>query len=404
MGRLPLAGIRIVDLTHSWAGPHATRVLADFGAEVIRVEYLRRLCLLRGARKENQTYNKHPGWFQVNRNKLSLTLDLQEAKDRAILQDLVKNSDVFTENARTGVMEKLGFDYRQLRELKPDIIMVSMAAFGNSGPYAAYAGYGATVENISGIQSLTAYGRNGKPQRIKEMDIINGIVAAGAIMTALLYRQVTGRGQHVDFSHMEASTHALIGEHLLEYAMNGSQTLPLGNRHGTFAPQGCYRCKGADEWVALTVRSDEEWQRFCEALGHRELHKDPRFASQEARRKNHDAIDRLIEAWTAGHGNMEAMEILQGFGVPAGAVLNVAQLSQDRHLAERGYFFQEVLGSDRPFMGTPFKLSQGSGKVLWRGPDLGAHNKSVLCGLLGFSPDEIKPIDQSEIGTAYDPE
>ena len=404
MGPLPLAGIRIVDLTHSWAGPHATRVLADFGAQVIRVEYVRRLCLLRGARKENQAYNKHPGWFQVNRNKHSLTLDLRQAQDRSMLQGLVKNSDVFTENARTGVMEKLGFDYRQLRQIKPDIIMVSMAAFGNSGPYASYAGYGATVETVGGIQSLTGYDKTGKPQRIKEMDIINGIVAAGAIMTALLHRQITGRGQHIDFSHMEASTHALIGEHLLEYAMNGTQSLPLGNRHVRFAPQGCYRCQGADEWVALTVRSEEEWQRFCEALGHPELKMDPRFSSQEARRKNHDTLDRLIEAWTAEHGHIEAMEILQGFGIPAGAVLNVDELSRDRHLAEREYFFQEVMGSHRPFMGVPFKLSQGSGKVRWRGPDLGEHNKPVLCGLLGVSPDEIKPIDQFEIGTAYDPE
>ena len=143
MGRLPLERIRVIDFSHSWAAPHCTRILGDFGAEVIKVEYVKRLCLLRGARKDEQRYNKHPGWLQANRNKLSVTLDLAVREHRHILEDLVRISDVFVENGRPGVIEKLGFGYRDLTKLKPDIILLSMSAFGRSGPYASYAGYGA---------------------------------------------------------------------------------------------------------------------------------------------------------------------------------------------------------------------------------------------------------------------
>jgi crotonobetainyl-CoA:carnitine CoA-transferase CaiB-like acyl-CoA transferase len=400
----PLQGIFILDLTHAWAGPHATRVLADFGAEVIRVEYIRRLCLLRGGKTENQAYNNHPGWFQINRNKYSVTLDLQTEADRGVLEQLVKIADVFIENGRTGVMERLGLSYRHLKAMKPDIIMLSMAGFGNSGPYAAFAGYGATFEAMSGIQSLTAYAKNDRPYRIKEMDIINGITAAGAIMTALFHRQRTGEGQYIDFSHMEAATHALIGEHVLELAMNGQQTLPLGNRHFKFALQGCYACRGTDKWVTLTVRSEAEWQRFCAVLGHPEWQHDPRFASQSARRKNHDELDRLIEAWTRRHTNYEAMQILQHHGIPAGAVLDAAEICTDPHLQAREYFAQDPGDGHKPYMGLPFKLSQGSGKIRWRGPDLGQHNEFVRCELLGQSQDEVKPIKEEDLGTAYDPE
>jgi len=404
MDHTPLQGIRIIDLTHAWAGPHATRLLADFGAEVIRVEYPRRLCLLRGAKKENQAYNNHPGWFQVNRNKYSIALDLKQEKDRTILQDLVKISDVFIENARTGVMERLGFSYHHLSEIKPDIIMVSMAAFGNSGPHASYAGYGATIETVGGIQNLTAYDKQSKPYRVKEMDILNGIAAAGVVVTALFHRQRTGEGQHVDFSHLEAGTHALIGEHLLEYAMNGAQTLPLGNRHFACAPQGCYQCRGEDKWVTLTVRSEEEWQRFCDTLGHPEWKTDLRFATRSARMKNHDELDRLITEWTMRQTHYEAMQILQGHGIASGAVLNVKEISDDSHLQGRNYFLDKVSGSDKPFTGLPFKLSRGKGRIRWRGPDLGQHNECVLCKLLGRSRDEVKPLLEDEIGTAYDPE
>lgn len=404
MGALPLQGVRIIDLTHAWAGPHATRLLADFGAEVIRVEYAPRLCLLRGGRIKNQAYNKMPAWFQINRNKCSITLDLKTEKDRRTLRELVKIADVLVENGRTGVAERLGLGYQNLIKINPRLIMMSMAGFGNSGPYASYAGYGATFEALSGIQGLTAYHRDGQPYRLKEMDIINGIVATGAVMTALVHRQNTGKGQHIDFSHMEAASHALIGEHFLEYEMNGSQTLPLGNRHRHFAPQGCYPCRGEDKWIALTVRSEEEWQRFCIALQNPEWLRDPRFASRPARMDHHDELDQVIAAWTINYSPYEAMQILQNQGIPAATVLNSADLVHDPHLRDRAYFVKSGDDVAGTFMGMPFKLSQAGGTVRWRGPDLGRHNDYVLGELLGGSPETMSPVREDEIGTAYDPE
>jgi crotonobetainyl-CoA:carnitine CoA-transferase CaiB-like acyl-CoA transferase len=403
MKDVPLKGIRVIDLSHSWAAPHCTRILADFGAEVIKVEYPRRLCLLRGARKEKKVYDSHPAWFQVNRNKLSITLDLKSGADRQILRELVKISDVLVHNSRTGVMDRLGFGYADLVNIKEDLVVLSMSAFGQTGPYASYAGYGAVFEALGGIQSLSAYEKNAKPARVKEIDTFNGVMGACAVMTALIYRQRTGKGQHIDLSQLEAATHATIGEHLLEYAMNGVQTSPQGNRHRFFAPQGCYRCNGEDRWIAITIRSDDEWRKFCEVLGHQEWFADPRFATREARQKNHDQLDRLIEAWTLSRNHCEAMHELQHGGLPAGAVLDVVELSNDLHLRERCYFLRSEKHPGRPFMGMPFRLKEGCGKVYWRGPDLGQHNKDVLCDMLGRSEEDVKPIREEEIGTAFDP-
>lgn len=403
MSDLPLHGIRVIDLSHSWAAPHCTRLLADFGAEVIKVEYVRRLCLLRGARRDEEMYNRQPGWSQVNRGKLSITLDLQLEEDRNVLRDLVKVSDVLVENSRTGVMEKWGLGYPQLAALKPDLIVLSMPAFGHTGPWASFLGYGAIFEVLSGVQGLTAYDKEAKPTRIKEIDVINGLIGTCAVMTALFHREDTGEGQHIDLSQLEAATHGTAGEHLLEFVMNGEQTLPLGNRHYRFAPQGCYPCRGKDKWIAITVRSDTEWRRFCETVGHPEWLSDPRFATGESRRNHHDELDQLIEAWTVSRDHYEAMNLLQRAGIPAGAVLEPSEISTDPHLQERGYFLEPEEGSRARFTGTPIRLSEGGATVRWPGPPVGHHNEHVLCDLLGRSKGNIPTVRPEDVGLAYDP-
>jgi len=399
---LPLAGIRVVDLTHDWAGPHATRILADFGAEVIKVENSRRMDSMRGAFTENQAYNHHPRWFEINRNKLSVTLDLHNPKDVQAFKDLVRISDLVVESSRAGVMEGFGLGYDVLREIRPEIIMVSMSGFGHTGPESSYGGYGGALEPISGIQSLTGYNRSEKPVRIREVDVTNGLMGACAILTALLFRGRTGRGQFVDLSQVEAVSFAIAGEHLLEYAMNGRQTLPLGNRHRKFAPQGCYRCCGDDKWLTIVVRSEQEWECLCEAIGRPDLAADPRYATPLGRAQNHDELDELIEQWTLTHGHIEALNKLQQARVCAGAVLNVEELVADPHLKARNYF--QSLQSDpaQRFPGSAFKLSEMSPKIKSRGPCLGEHNEYVLCNLLGRSKDDAKPPAADAIGTAYE--
>jgi crotonobetainyl-CoA:carnitine CoA-transferase CaiB-like acyl-CoA transferase len=403
MTGLPLQGIRVVDLAHAWAAPHCSRLLADFGAEVIKVEYVRRLCILRGAVREEGKYDRQPGWAQVNRNKLSMTLDLEVAEDRDTLRELVRISDVLVENSRTGVLQEWGLAYKDLAGLRPDLVMLSMPAFGGTGPWSSYAGYGAIFEAMSGIQSLTAYARGTKPVRIKEIDTITGLVGACAVMTALFHRRKTGQGQHIDLSQLEAASHALAGEHLLEYAMSGRQTLPLGNRHFRFAPQGCYPCRGKDAWITLSVRTDEEWRRFCAALGHPEWIADRRFSAPESRRENHDALDRLIETWTSTRDRLEAMRVLQEAGIAAGAVLDLPGVASDPGLRERGYFAKPAAGGP-PFMGTAIRISGQDPAVRRAGPRLGEHDEYVRCQLLGQTRAKIPVVRPEDIGLAYDPE
>ena len=400
---LPLQGIRVLDFTHDWAAPHACAVLGDLGAEVIKVEYVRRLDTMRGGIKDPQAYDRQPAFLTINRNKLGITLDLKNPQDHASFKDLVKVSDLLVSNARPGVMEKLGLGYEELRTLKPDLIFLAMTAFGHTGPQAQYAGYGAGIEAISGVLGLTGYGPGERPMRLKEMDVTNGIVGAGAAMLGLLHRQLTGEGQFIDLSQVEAASSSLIGEFLLGYAVNGAQPPMSGNRHDRYAPQGCYRARGHDQWLTLVVRSDKEWNLLCTAIGRPELAADPRFATESDRRRRHDELDQILEAWTAQQDAEAAMHQLQQAGVCAGAVLDTASLVNNRHLRERSYFQDAADGSGR-FHGMPFRFSEGDGSVRKCAPCLGEDNIAILCGLLGRDPQSIRPIQPSDVGTSYDSE
>jgi crotonobetainyl-CoA:carnitine CoA-transferase CaiB-like acyl-CoA transferase len=401
-GRPPLEGVRIIDLTHDWAGPHATRVLADFGAEVIKVEYVRRLDGMRGANLENRAYDRHPRWLEINRNKLSTTLDLKTAKGFRAFLDLTRQSDVVIESSRVGVLERLGLGCDVLHSVRPELIVVRMSPFGQTGPFAGYAGYGGCLEPLSGVQELTGYEETSPPRRIREVDVTNGILGACAVMTALVNRQRTGRGDVVDLSELETATAGLLGEQLLEFVASGELPRRHGNRHARFAPHGCYRCAGEDQWVAIVIRNVSEWGSLCALIGRPEL-ADGELAATAGRHRAHDELDQIIEAWTTKRSHYEAMCELQAHGIPAGAVLTVADLAKDPHLSARGFIRQAEDGSPGAYPGLPFRLSEGVGGVWRRGPALGEHNHDVLGGLLGWSDDEIDPVDESQIGTAFDP-
>lgn len=398
-----LNGVRVIDLTHSWAGPHGTRILADYGADVIRIEYVQRLCMCRGGRTDEQRYDKWAMWDQVNRAKKSLTLDLRDECHRAVFLDLVTVADILFDNARGGVLERVGLGYEDLKKIKPDIIMVSMSAYGKTGPDAALAGYGGTLEALGGIQNLTGYSPDGKPVRVKEVDVTNGVSGACAALTALFHKRRTGEGQWVDLSQLESAMHATIGEHLLQFAMNGSHKPIMGNRHARFAPHGCYACAGEDRWLTIVVRSDDEWSVFCDALGHAEWETDERFATAAARRRNHDELDRLVGEWTAQQDRDEAMRLLQERGVAAGAVNTVEDLARDEHLAARGFFVRATDGSPGLFPGFPARLSVTPAEIRAQGPKLGEHNDEVIRGLLGRPKEDVPTFTEQDIGTAIDP-
>ncbi|HET8880767.1 MAG TPA: CoA transferase [Solimonas sp.] len=385
----PLAGIRVLDLTHDWAGPHCARLLADHGAEVIKIEYPQRLDGMRGGMPDK--VNDHPRVWQLHRNKRSLTLDLRDETHRRVFAALVEESDVVLENSRPGVMARFGYDYAALRTLKTDIIMVSMSAFGSDGPYAQYAGYGGTLEAICGIQDLTAYEADGRRFRVREMDVTNGIAGACAVMTALWHRQRSGEGQWIDLAESETAAW-LMGEQFIAAARAPASVAPRGNRHAQFAPQGCYRCVGDDRWLTLTIRDDAEWSKLAARIGGSAL--DAAYATVDGRRAAHDALDALIDAWTASADAATLARELQRDGLAAGMVYTAADVVADAHLQARGWL-QQVDGDRLP--GLPFRFARGGG-VRHRGPDLGAAN-AALFGRFGLP---LPDIGAAKLRTAYE--
>lgn len=377
-----LHNIRILDFSWVLAGPYATRILADFGAEVIKVQPL----MPEAEDKFSRGY--YNTW---NRNKLGITLNLNKPQGVALAQRLVGMSDAVVENFAPRVMANWGLDYAHLKQLKPDIIMLSMSTMGNSGHWRDYVGFGATVQAFSGMTSLTAY--PGKPPSglgFAYADHVAGLTAALALLSALEYRCKTGEGQYIALSQVEAMV-SLLGNAFLDYAVSGKPPEAVANRSSQAAPYGIYRCQGDDLWCAIAVRSDTEWSGFCRALGNPAWTKDDRFATLSARLANADALDKLVEGWTREHTAGEVMARLQEQGVAAGAVQDAHAVANDPQLRARDFFVE----LDHPELGktisdaTPIKLSDTPARYLRAAPLLGQDNDYVYGKLLGLSTDEL---------------
>jgi len=377
-----LDGVRILDFTWVLAGPYATRILADFGAEVIKVQPL-----LPQAEDEFSR-----GYYNTwNRNKLGITLNLNKPQGVALAKRLVGISDAVVENFTPRVMTNWGLDYPSLKKLKPDLIMLSMSTMGNTGPWRDYVGFGPTVQAFSSITYLTSF--PGKPPiglGTSYADHIAGLLACLALLGAVEYRQRTGEGQYIDVSQVEAMS-SLLGSAILEYIVNGKSPEPVGNSSTQAAPHNIYRCQGDDRWCAIAVFSDEEWQGFQRALGNPPWAKDKRFATLSGRLENADELDRLVGEWAREHTAEEVMTLLQRQGVAAGVVQNASDLANDSQLKERGFFIK----LDHPELGktisdaTPIKLSDTPAKYSRAAPVLGRDNDYVYKRLLGMSEDEM---------------
>jgi len=414
MYKLPLKGTRILDLGSAWAVPIATKPLALLGAEVIHIESCQRPDISRfGTHVDNETTGSF--WetggrhHSINLSKLGITLDLTKEAGVQIFRELVKVSDVVAENFSPRVMKNLGLDYHSLRELKPDIIMLSSSAFGHTGPWANYVGWGMSLEPISGISHLTGYtDRPPNKSTIPYTDVPAALHATFAILAALYHRRKTGQGQFIDLSQYEVAVQQS-GEALMDYVLNHRIEGRMGNRHSSMAPHGVYRCQGNDKWVAISVSSDAEWQALCEAMGNPPWTEEERFWDALSRWRNQDELDGLIEKWTMTKDHREAMHTLQKAGVPAGAVFTSKELLLDPHLKERGFFHlithPQLPGMERvgmrPIPGLPWKMSGTIELDLHPAATLGQHNEYVLIELLGFSKERIADLtEKGVIGTA----
>jgi crotonobetainyl-CoA:carnitine CoA-transferase CaiB-like acyl-CoA transferase len=405
MYRLPLSGIRILDLTAGWAGPYATRLLGDMGAEVIKIESAKDWDVTRSShllgRDPEKGYNRSGFFNHLNRNKLGCALDLSHPRARELFLKLATLSDAVIENYQPDVMDGLGLSYEVLRQARPDIILVSISAHGKNGPEAGHVACGTHVEQLAGLVSLTGYPDRGPCKSgISYGDPVGGISAAAALCAALLYRRRTGRGRWVEVAQRESMA-SLIGEFFVGFSMNRRQPPLLGNRHRSMSPHGCYPCVGPPEagWLAIAVASDAEFAALCRVMGRAELAADPRFADVVSRYRHQDELDKAISAWTRERTPQEATLALQEAGVAASPVASVVELMEDSHLRERGFFEQTAHPEAGVWEmdGVPWRLSLTPAHVRLNGPCFGEHNGYVFRHLLGLSAEEVAELERQGV-------
>ncbi len=408
--RLPLEGIRVLDLGMFWAGPFAGKWLADAGAEVIKIESCSHpdnlRILARGGYPDGEPgerpWNRSGMINERNRNKLGVALEMGTDEGRDLFRRLVAISDVVIENFSTRVMRRWELDYPHLREINERIILASIYSQGATGPESGFVSYGGTLEQLAGLTYMTGY-PNEMPavMTVQLPDPVGGAMAAGLILAALRRRRLTGEGAHIDVSQRENVT-ALLGQQVLDYSMNGRVTERAGNRDPHMAPHGCYRCEGEDAWVTVAVGSDEQWAGLCRAIGRPELAGDERFATVLGRHEHHDELDAIISEWTTGRSKFEAMDELQREGVAAGAVNTAADLYADRHLEARDYWepADDPDAGRQLYPGRPMRLSKTPLSTRTPTPTLGQHNDYVFGGLLGLGADELAGLhERGIIGT-----
>ncbi len=400
--RLPLSHMRATVLTQAWAGAYATRLLADMGAEVIQIEALDRPDPWRGGYPPRlsgtypggapgeRPYDRNAAYNSVNTGKKGITLDLNHDEARNALLDLVSVSDVVAENFSPRVLGNLGIGYEALREANPSIVLLRMPAYGATGPYSAYMGNGGSIEPMSGITSLLGYA-GGPPLNsgVMHTDAFAGMMAASAVMIALHHRARTGRGQVIDLSQQETSI-GLIADRVMGHSVGRDSLERRGNRSDLMAPHNYYRCTGDDSWVAIAIRSDDEWRELADAMGNSEL--GARFRDLGARQRNVGELDRIISDWTRERDAGEVAELLQARGIPAAPVLKATEIPDNPQIRAREFI--EALehpetGLQR-YAGVAWRLSRTPGRLGGPAPGIGRHSAEVLREYLAMPDVDIE--------------
>lgn len=392
--RYALRGVRVVDFTWIHAGPSATRILADQGAEVIKIESNYALAVVGGPssytpRGEGLRHN----W---NAGKLCLSLNMRTPQGIDIAKRLVSVSDVVAENFSGRVMPRWGMDYGDLAKIKPDIIMLSMSGLGRTGPWKEYVSYGQTLQAWSGLTYLTGFPEADPAGPASAYcDAVAGMAGAQAALLALIHRARTGEGQWIDLSQFEALSSNL-ETLVLDLSVNGKGDAiqRTGNRlpNGSGAPHGVYKCRGDDRWVAVAVFTDEEWDSLGKAVGHPQWTHEERFSTVLGRRENADDLDRLVEAWTIERAPEEVMYALQAAGIAAGVVQSGEDMADaDPQLREREFYHRtpDPRGTSWIIEAAPYKLSRTTGGPLRGAPEMGEHNTYICRDLLGMSDDDL---------------
>lgn len=396
-----LHGVRILDFAWWLAGPMASKCLSQYGAEVIRVEtedypdLLRQLIF-----KDNEPgLNRSLAFANYNDGKLGITLNVNHPKGAELVKRLVALSDVVIESFTPRAMRKWGLHYEELRNVKPDIIMLSSCMQGQTGPFAISPGNGAILPALAGMSEITGW-----PDRAPTgvggpyTDFTSGPMGAAAILSALIHRKQTGEGQYIDLSQNEAGMH-FVGTTFLEYTANDTVPTRQGNHRAGFAPHGVYPCQEDDTWCTISVRTEAEWQALCATIDHPAWTQEARFATREQREQHWEALDGYIAAWTKTQTPHDVFQRLQAAGVPSGMVQNAAELARDPQLQHRQHYvtLQHPDIGDNVVDQFGFRLSKTPGGPVRPAPRMGQHNAYVFGDLLQMSAEEIAKLEEEGV-------
>ena len=393
----PLKDIRIIDLSMGWAGPLAARNLADLGADVIKVESCENFDWWRSWEATQEWIDdngaeKSPAFNSVHRNNKNITLDLSHPEGRELLLKLVGTANVVMENFSGSVLPKLDLGYEIFKEVKKDIILLSMPAFGSTGPWKMFRAYGSTVEQSSGLPHIN--GLSSDPPMMHHVaygDAVGGLNGVSALLIALRHQAKTGKGQFIDLSQAE-SLFPLAAHGILEFTANGKAPVRKGNRSDFFAPHGVYPCEGEDKWIVIQILNEDQWLRFKEIIG------EPmnRFGNLKDRLSKLDDLDKSIAEWTYSKEAQKLMYILQEAEIPAAATHTMSSLLNDPHL-NSGNFWQwldRAVVGNQPNPSAPFKVNGERLPIKTPAPTLGQHNQEILTKILGLNQDEINRLEK----------
>jgi benzylsuccinate CoA-transferase BbsF subunit len=401
-----LAGLRVIDFTWVGVGPLLTKYLADFGAQVIRVESRTHLDSFRFAPpfvEDTPGIERSGHFLSLNTGKSHVTLNLNHPQGRELARRLVAQADVVAENFTSRVMEKWRLTFQDLQQIKPDLVMISLSMAGRTGPHRDALGFGTVLQAAAGLAYVTGW--PDRPPAIPGVaytDWTTPFFGLVALLAALDYRRRTGQGQYIDVSNLEVGVNCLEAA-ILDYTVNGRIQRRAGNECMVgdlpgAAPHGVYRCQGINRWCAITVGNDQEWRRFCDVLGHPRWTQEPRFTSELGRVQHRDALNLLVEGWTSQYPAGEVMARLQAAGIAAGVVQNAADLEADPQLMYRGqsvYVDHPEVGVQR-YDAPAFQLP-ASPAQLRPVPTLGQHNADVFKGLLGLSDGEYEALEREGV-------
>ena len=394
-------GIRIADFSWVGVGPLTAKYLADHGAEVIRIESGTRPEALRRAPPflNDEPNPDNSGYYaNFNSSKMGAALNMAHPRAVELAKRFIAQCDILTESFTPKAMRAWGLTYEDVRAIKPEIIMISMPLYGQTGPWSLWQGYGHVLQAAAGFNHLTGY-PDGEPigTGVAYTDFFVPHLAALALIAALDHRERTGEGQYIDFGQLEAALHGT-ETMILDYTVNGREQMRMGNHHAEMAPHNAYRCAPRatgdsvddDRWIAIACPSDAEWRALAQTAGHPNWAANPRFATLDARKTNEHALDAVVSAWTREEPAEALMQRLQAAGVPAGVVETCQDLRSDPQLAHRGHywFLDHPTMGRRAYDGPSFRLSRTPGELTAPAPLLGQDNEYLWRDLVGLSDEE----------------